>query len=97
MYAIEPRFYGRRLTWSVGRNDAITFTGSCSEHDRRIFEPIDKSPINVQDDEHLFLLAYRSVLRELYAVATGAVKNQLGYRAKSGLGPYPEKYRLGMA
>ena len=57
---------------SVGRNDATTFTGLCSEHDRRMFEPIDKATINVLDEEHLFLFAYRSVLRELHADATGA-------------------------
>lgn len=74
---------------SVGRNNATTFTGLCGEHDRRIFEPIDKSRIDIQNQEHLFLLAYWSVLREGHAVAAGAVKNQLGYQAKVGLGLIP--------
>lgn len=73
----------------VGRNKATTFTGLCGDHDARIFEPIDKTPIDSRNEEHLFLLAYRSVLREVHAVATGAVKNQLGYQEKVALGLIP--------
>lgn len=73
----------------MGRHKATTFTGLCGEHDAQIFRPIDKNPISSRDDEHLFLLAYRSVLREIHAVSTGAVKNQLAYQEKVRLGLIP--------
>lgn len=63
----------------VGRNDASTFTGLCAEHDARLFAPIDTKAFDAGDREHLFLLAYRSVTRELHAVMEGAVKIQFTY------------------
>ncbi|KKM07878.1 hypothetical protein LCGC14_1729540, partial [marine sediment metagenome] len=47
----------------VGRNKATTFTGLCDKHDSQLFEPIDKNRFDSKNKEHLFLLAYRSVLR----------------------------------
>ena len=70
----------------VGRNQATTFTGLCGKHDQAIFDPIDNGPIDVGSDEHLFLLAYRSVLRELHATLSGAIKIQLGFQKKVELG-----------
>jgi hypothetical protein len=71
---------------SIGRNQATTFTGLCSKHDQAIFDPIDKGPIDAPTDEHLFLFAYRSVLRELHAALGGAIKIQLGFQEKVELG-----------
>jgi hypothetical protein len=71
---------------SVGRNQATTFTGLCGQHDQAIFAPIDKTAIDIRNNEHLFLLAYRSVLREVHASLTAAVKLQLGFQEKVGLG-----------
>ena len=71
---------------SVGRNRATTFTGLCSKHDQAIFDPIDNSPIDPRSEQHLFLLAYRSVLREIHAALTGAVKIQLAFQQKVDLG-----------
>ena len=70
----------------IGRRQATTFTGLCGKHDHAIFDPIDKGPIDGCSEEHLFLLAYRSVLRELHAVLTGAFKIQLGFQEKVVLG-----------
>jgi hypothetical protein len=50
----------------VGRNEASTFTGLCSEHDTELFKVIDTEPLNVDNEEHLRLLAYRSVIRDLH-------------------------------
>jgi hypothetical protein len=69
----------------VGRNHATTFTGLCSKHDQAIFDPIDNGPIDAGSGEHLFLLAYRSVLRELHAALSGAIKIQLGFQNKVDL------------
>ncbi len=53
-----------------GQKKATTFAGLCSEHDNRLFDPIDNNEIDLEDPEHLFLLAYRSVLKD----AHGALK-----------------------
>lgn len=66
----------------IGRNNASTFTGMCAVHDAQLFRPIDTQPLNVADTEHLFLLAYRSVTRELHAVMEAASKIQTAYRER---------------
>src|ERR1700674_3309127 len=67
---------------SVGRNQASTFTGLCSEHDTKLFVPLDTKPLDPSDREQLFLLAYRSVTRELHAVTEGAARIQLAYSSR---------------
>lgn len=59
----------------VGRNQATTFAGLCSEHDTSIFEPIEKFPLALRNPEQRFLLAYRATHYELHA--TGSVANQV--------------------
>lgn len=73
----------------VGRNQASTFTGFCAEHDSSIFRSLDTQPFNPKNPEHLFLLAYRSVTRELHAIMEGAYKIQGAYswRVDKGLDP----------
>jgi hypothetical protein len=70
----------------VGRNDATTFTGFCSEHDAGIFKPIDTNAFRPEEPEHLFLAAYRAVSRELHAVTEGALKVQSAYLKRVELG-----------
>lgn len=67
----------------IGRNNASTFSGLCAEHDAALFRPIDTQPLDLADTEHLFLLAYRSVTRELHAVMEAASQMRLAY--ESGL------------
>jgi hypothetical protein len=67
---------------SVGRNEASTFTGFCSEHDRDIFAPIDKGTLDTTNREHRFLLAYRSVTFELHAIIEKAAMIQKMYEAR---------------
>jgi hypothetical protein len=43
---------------SVGRNQASTFAGLCSQHDNALFKVIDSEPLNVDNDEHLRLVAF---------------------------------------
>jgi hypothetical protein len=76
----------------VGRNKASTFSGLCSEHDAQLFRPLDTKPFDRNDPEQLFLLAYRSVTRELHAVMEGAARMQLAYssRVERGLDPADE-------
>ena len=70
----------------VGRNDATTFAGFCSEHDSDIFRPIDANDFRPTDSEHLFLVAYRAVARELHAVMEGAFRIQSTYMKRVELG-----------
>jgi len=83
---------------SIGRNSASTFTGLCGEHDRNLFTPIDTRPLNLADREQLFLLAYRSVTRELHAVMEGAAKVQGAYisRVERGVDPANEMSPAGL-
>jgi len=56
---------GRIGLSKVGINKASTFTGFCTNHDKKLFAPLEDHPITLSD-EQLFLLAYRSLSRELY-------------------------------
>ena len=70
----------------VGIHRAATFTGLCSYHDAQIFRPIDANPIDITNKEHLFLLAYRSVLREMTVLIQEAKKTHLRYSQMRNLG-----------
>jgi len=74
---------------SVGRNKATTFTGLCTDHDTSIFAPIETASIDVKNELHLFLLAYRAVLKEMHITIEGAIKNQLAFQEKVKLGLIP--------
>lgn len=73
----------------IGRNLATTFHGLCNEHDTEIFRPIETAHLDPLNEEHLFLLSYRAVLKETHATAKSAVDTQSGYTAgvKEGLFP----------
>ena len=72
----------------VSRNKATTFTGMCNNHDNKLFEPIDKNHFDSNNNEHLFLIAYRSVLRELHANMKRAVDIQSQYTRGVELGRF---------
>ena len=77
---------GPALTFDdVGRNQATTSAGFCSEHDASIFKSIDNHAFR-SDSEYLFLMAYRAVARELHAQMDGAYKIQGGYNKRVELG-----------
>lgn len=76
----------------VGRNKATTFSGLCSEHDREIFREIDTNPVDVTNPLHLYLLANRSILRELHATMDGASKIQSAYMKRVELGLDPKDH-----
>lgn len=70
----------------IGRNEASTFEGFCSSHDTSIFVALDTRAFDLADQEQLFLLAYRSVARELHSVMQGATKVQSAYQDRIALG-----------
>mgnify|MGYP000545479403 CR=1 FL=1 len=82
----------------IGRNHASTFTGLCADHDREIFRALDTQEFALENPEHLFLLAYRSVTRELHAVLEGAMKIQASYlwQVDKGLDPADTPSPAGM-
>jgi hypothetical protein len=70
----------------VGRNEATTFTGFCSEHDSHIFRPIDANALDAANSQHLFLVAYRALAKELHAQMEAAFRIQGGYNERVRLG-----------
>ena len=74
----------------IGRKNATTFTGLCGKHDHTIFKPIETNPVDMNKAEHLFLLAYRAVLKETHAVRKSAVDLQLSYLKGTEKGLFPK-------
>lgn len=70
----------------IGRNQATTFSGFCSEHDTTIFKPLDNNAFDPTDPEHKFLVAYRAVARELHALMDAVIKIQGTYLKRVELG-----------
>jgi hypothetical protein len=70
----------------VGRNEASTFSGFCSQHDTTLFRPLDTKPLDIADQEQLFLLAYRAITCELHAIMTGVMQLQTLYTARADRG-----------
>ncbi len=79
VYQLQGRITGDELGASlkkVGLRRASTFSGFCNAHDTDIFRPIDTKPLSAGDPEQLFLLAYRSVTKELHALMQAAMQMQ---------------------
>ena len=82
----------------VGKNNATTFSGLCAKHDNDLFCPIDNQLPDINNKIHLFLLAYRAVLREYHVVLQNAIRFQSTYqkRVEVGLSPGTEPCDFGM-
>ncbi len=82
----------------VGKNNATTFSGLCAQHDNDLFQPIDDQLPDLNNKAHLFLLAYRAVLREYHAVLQNAIRFQSTYQKEIevGLSSGNEPSNLGM-
>ncbi|MEX0721474.1 MAG: hypothetical protein WD059_12455 [Balneolaceae bacterium] len=74
----------------VGINKATTFSGLCSNHDREIFRPIDIELPDANNTEHMFLLAYRAVLREYHACLQNGLRFQSTYQKRVDVGISPK-------
>ena len=81
----------------VGRNQASTFPGFCSRHDTEIFKPLDTKPLSLDDAEQLFLIAYRSLTRELHTVMEAAMRLQTTLERQIAEGLVPKDKPLGSA
>ena len=56
---------GKLKLEKVGINQASTFTGFCSIHDKELFSPLEDEPITLNNIQ-LFLFAYRGMCKELF-------------------------------
>lgn len=83
----------------IGRNKATTFTGLCSSHDHQMFAPIETKAFDASNAQHLFLIAYRAVLKEAHASLKAGIDSQTNYLqgAEAGLFPRDEPSAPGMA
>lgn len=50
----------------IGVNQASTFMGFCSAHDKQLFSCLEDQPFSM-DSKQLFALAYRALCKEIYA------------------------------
>lgn len=75
---------------SESQNKATTFTGLCADHDTELFKPIDTKHLDINAQEHLFLIAYRSILREAHVTRKSAIDTQLTYKKGVEKGMFPD-------
>lgn len=61
---------------ATGWKQASTFPGFCGHHDKRLFEPLEDAPF-IGSREQCFLIAYRSLAKELHAKVNSAKQNDL--------------------
>jgi len=67
---------GRLRPESTGWKQASTFPGFCGYHDKRLFEPLEDAPFQ-GTKEQCFLIAYRSLCKEIHAKASSAKQSDL--------------------
>lgn len=65
---------GKLKIQKIGINKASTLTGFCAKHDKELFAPIEDEDFSLTS-EKLFLLAYRPIVRELYAKETSSKRS----------------------
>lgn len=62
---------GKLLPEETGWRTASTFPGFCGYHDKHVFEPLEDAPFT-GSREQCFLIAYRSLAKEIYAKTSAA-------------------------
>jgi hypothetical protein len=64
----------------LGKKNASTFSGFCGHHDTNLFQEIENNPIDIENDEHCFLLSYRAFAMDFHSkqeTLKGFKKNEL--------------------
>uniref|UniRef100_UPI00404A02F4 hypothetical protein n=1 Tax=Fulvivirga sp. TaxID=1931237 RepID=UPI00404A02F4 len=66
----------------LGKKTASTFYGFCGYHDTEIFKSIENNDVDLNNDEHCFLLSYRAFAKDYHAKkeTLQGYKNNLFYR-----------------
>jgi hypothetical protein len=67
---------GRLKPEATGWKQASTFPGFCGYHDKHLFKPLEDAPF-VGSREQCFLIAYRSLAKEIYAKTSSAKQSDL--------------------
>ncbi len=75
-FECDSNFYPSK----IGYNDATTFNGFCSKHDKELFSPVEDFNI-VPTMEQITLLTYRSFAKEIYSKAAGISAHNLNESA----------------
>ncbi|MGM8888204.1 SEC-C metal-binding domain-containing protein, partial [Psychrobacter sp. 1U2] len=74
---------GKLIPEKIGINQASTFKGFCSKHDKSLFSCIEDREF-VGDDEQCLALMYRSVAKELYAKEGGLNNSEFAKNGDKG-------------
>lgn len=74
---------GKLVPEKIGINQASTFKGFCSTHDKSLFSCIEDREF-VGDDEQCLALMYRSVAKELYAKGGGLNNSEFAKNGDKG-------------
>ncbi|WP_105244171.1 YecA family protein [Psychrobacter sp. Marseille-P5312] len=74
---------GKLVPEKIGINQASTFKGFCSQHDKSLFSCIEDREF-VGDDEQCLALMYRSVAKELYAKEGGLNNSEFAKNGDKG-------------
>ncbi len=69
----------------LGKKVASTFFGFCSYHDNFTFSPIENFPIDLENNEHCFLLSYRAFAKDFHA----KYESLQGYRTNEDMRDSP--------
>lgn len=57
---------GKPSCVAAGINQASTFPGFCSKHDKEMFAPVEDAPFQ-SNERHAFLIGYRALTKEIHA------------------------------
>jgi len=82
---------GKLVPEKIGINQASTFKGFCSIHDKALFSCIEDREF-IGDDEQCLALMYRSVAKELYAKESGFNTSEFIKGADKGKHPFEQMF-----
>ncbi|EOJ3675790.1 SEC-C domain-containing protein [Vibrio parahaemolyticus] len=82
---------GKLVPEKIGVNQASTFKGFCSHHDKYLFACIEDQPFTNKEDQ-CFALMYRSVAKELYAKEGSLISSELLKQGDKGKQPIEQLF-----
>ncbi len=82
---------GRLAPEKIGVNQASTFKGFCSKHDKQLFSCVEDYPFTGAE-EQCFALMYRSVAKELYAKEGGLISSEIIKSGDRGKHPIDQRF-----
>ena len=95
VYGIDPDIFkmdrtgGRFEPELIGINKASTFTGFCSEHDKKLFSSFENKKFTL-DKEKIFFLSYRALAREHFSKTAHSESREIMQTADRGRNPFEQ-------